>query len=313
MEQVILGRTGLKVSIAGLGGGGHSRLGLAKFGEEHAAGIVREAFEQGVNFFDTSAAYKTEAALGRGLEGIARDQYVLSSKFPYNGFGGEFEKPEALMRTLENALRALKTDYVDIYHLHGLAPKDYAQARDTFMPVMQKAKEQGKLRFFGVTERFMLDTSHEMLKLALADDIFDVYMVGFNLLNPSAAKTIFPGTIKNKVGVLCMFAVRTALSNPESLKANLDKIAACGQGGPGFSASVDILDFLSAQGAAESVINAAYRFCRHSHGVDVTLTGTSSAVHLAENLRSIQMPPLPEEILGKLESLFGNVDCIDSE
>ena len=313
MEQVTLGRTGLKVTIAGLGCGGHSRIGLGKYGEEHAAGIVRKAFDLGINFFDTSAAYKTEAAIGRGLEGIARDKYVVSSKFPYNSFGGEFEKPEALMQTLENCLRALKTDYIDIYHLHGLAQGDYIQARDTFVPVMQKAREQGKLRFLGVTERFMLDRSHEMLKQALADDLFDVVMVGFNYLNPSAAKTVLPVAAKNNVGALCMFAVRTALSNPVSLKANLDTIAEHGQGGPGFTPSVDILDFLTESGAAESVIDAAYRFCRHTPGISVTLTGTSNAAHLEENLRSINKPALPATALSKLEELFGNVDCIDSE
>ena len=312
MEQIILGRTGISASVAGLGGGGHSRLGLAKYGEEHAAGIVKKAFDAGVNFFDTSAAYKTEGAIGRGLQGIARDKYYVSSKFPYNGFGGEFEKPEALMQTLENCLRLLHSDYIDVYHLHGLTPEDYEQAKETFIPVMEKARDQGKLRFLGVTERFMIDRSHEMLKQALADDIFDVVMTGFNFLNPSAAKTVLPLTIKNNTGVLCMFAVRTALSNPESLKANLDVIAARGQGGPGFTPSIDILDFITAYGA-ESVINAAYRFCRHTPGIGVTLTGTSSAEHLEENLRAIQMPPLPDSILTKLEELFGNVDCIDSE
>ncbi|MCL2120792.1 MAG: aldo/keto reductase [Clostridiales bacterium] len=313
MEQIILGRTGLKVSVAGLGGGGHSRLGLGKFGEEHAAGIVRKAFDAGVNFFDTSAAYGTEAAIGRGLKGIARDQYVLSSKFPYNSFGGEFEKPDALMATLENALRALGTEYVDVYHLHGLAPADYIRARDTFIPVMEKAKEQGKLRFFGVTERFMIDRSHEMLKQSLEEGIFDVIMTGFNYLNPSAAKTVLPVALRNNIGVLCMFAVRTALSNQERLQANLDIIAEHGQGGPGFKPSPDILDFLKEDGAAESVIDAAYRFCRHSPGISVTLTGTSNAEHLEENLRSIQRPPLPEKVLARLDSLFGKVDCIDSE
>ena len=313
MEKVILGRTGLEVTVAGLGGGGHSRLGLAKFGEEHAAGIVRKAFDMGVNFFDTSAAYGTEAAIGRGLKGIARDQYVLSSKFPYNAFGGAFEKPEGFMRTLENCLQAMGTDYIDIYHLHGLTPEDYEQAKETFIPEMEKARDQGKLRFLGVTERFMVDRSHEMLKRALAEDLFDVVMVGFNMLNPSAAKTILPLTLEQNVGVLCMFAVRTALSNPESLLANLEVIAEKGQGGPGFKVSPYILSFLTAGGVADSVINAAYRFCRHTPGIHVTLTGTSDVGHLEENLGSIQMPPLPDSILAGLESLFGQVDCIDCE
>ena len=313
MDKVVLGRTGLKVTVAGLGGGGHSRLGIEKYGEKHAAGLVRKAFDLGVNFFDTAAAYKTEGAMGLGLKGIARDEYVLSSKFRYDYMSnGEFKKPQALTDTLEKCLRELQTDYVDVYHLHGVTNENYDRARDLFVPVMEKARDQGKLRFLGVTERLNQDTSHEMLKRALQDDLFDVIMVGYNMLNPSAAKTVLPVAVQNNVGVLCMFAVRTALSDPERLKANLDIIAEHGQGGPGFTTSSDILDFLTENGA-DSVINAAYRFCRHCPGIDVTLTGTSSIEHLEENLNSIKMPALPDSILSKLETLFGNVDCIASE
>ncbi|MDR0469878.1 MAG: aldo/keto reductase [Peptococcaceae bacterium] len=313
MDKVVLGRTGLKVTIAGLGGGGHSRLGLPKYGEDHAAGVVRKAFDLGVNFFDTAAAYKTEGAMGLGLEGIPRDQFVLSSKFPYGFGGGGVAQPAELMSTLEAGLRALKLDYVDIYHIHGLLPKDYDMACEEYVPVMQKAKEQGKLRFLGVTERFAADTSHQMLQRAIADGIFDVAMVGYNMLNPSAAKTVLPAAAKQGVGILNMFAVRSALSDPIRLKANLDHIAERGQGGTGFSPSIDIFDFLVKEGAAETVLEAAYRFCRHSSGVNVTLTGTSNVAHLEENLRSIEGPPLPPATLAKLETIFGNVDCADSE
>jgi aryl-alcohol dehydrogenase-like predicted oxidoreductase len=312
MEYNTLGGTGLKVSIAGLGCGGHSRIGIGKYGEGHAAGIVRKAIELGVNFIDTAAAYRTEGAVGLGLEGIPRDQVVVSSKFPY-GFDGEFASPAKLEETLENCLRQIRSDYVDIYHIHGLLPKDYPRACEEYLPVLRKAKEQGKVRFFGVTERFAADTSHLMLQKAVADGYFDVIMVGYNMLNPSAAKTVFPAAIEHNIGVLNMFAVRSALSDPARMKANLDRIAEKGQGGPGFTADGSVFDFLTGDGGAESVINAAYRFCRHSPGVDVTLTGTSNQEHLAENLRSIGMAPLPAGILEKLETIFGNVDCADSE
>jgi aryl-alcohol dehydrogenase-like predicted oxidoreductase len=57
-------------------------------------------------------------------------------------------------------------------------------------------------------------------------------------------------------------------------------------------------------------MEAAYRYCRHTKGIDVVLTGTSSPSHLKDNLASIQKSPLPKDILEKLEKLFGNVDCI---
>jgi aryl-alcohol dehydrogenase-like predicted oxidoreductase len=83
METTTLGRTGLRVTVAGPGCGGHSRLGLPSLGPDHAAGIVRAACDAGVNFFDTATAYGTRAAVGQGLRGVKREDYVLSTKFPY--------------------------------------------------------------------------------------------------------------------------------------------------------------------------------------------------------------------------------------
>ncbi|MCL1829918.1 MAG: aldo/keto reductase [Oscillospiraceae bacterium] len=311
MQKVTLGRTGLAVTIAGLGCGGHSRLGLNRYGSEHAAGIVRHAYDLGVNFFDSSAAYGTQPALGQGLVGIGRDSYILSSKFPYKGEERKIKKAKELTETLESALKQLKTDYIDIYHLHALTQDDYDNALDEYMPVLENAKQQGKLRFIGVTEQFGSDTSHRMLTRAVTDNLFDVVMVGYNLLNPSAAKTILPLTMENNIGVLCMFAVRTALSDSERLLANLQIIDAKGQGGDNFSASVDILDFLRDEEG--DIIPAAYRFCRHTKGIDVTLTGTSSKDHLQANLKSIQAEPLQEEIIERLNQLFANVDCVNAE
>jgi aryl-alcohol dehydrogenase-like predicted oxidoreductase len=291
-----------------LGCGGHSRLGLPGKGIDHAAGIVRAAYEAGVNFFDTAAAYGTEGAVGKGLEGIPRDAYVLSTKFPYPGkAAGDFEQ------SLHESLRQLKTEYVDVYHLHGVKPDDYPRVRDTFVPLMLKAKQEGKIRFLGITEHFGTDTSHRMFADALAEDIFDVAMVGYNLLNPSAAKSVFPLTLEKNLGVLCMFAVRSALSNPRQLAIDIERILEHGQADPALVKAERPLDFLVRAGAAASIMEAAYRFCRHTPGVGVTLTGTGSAAHLRENLLSIQGPKLPEEILARLGAMFGGVDCVSGQ
>ena len=68
MEYVTLGRTGLRVSVAGLGCGGFSRLGLGRGkSEAEAVALIHRALDLGVNLFDTAAAYGTEAVLGKAL------------------------------------------------------------------------------------------------------------------------------------------------------------------------------------------------------------------------------------------------------
>jgi aryl-alcohol dehydrogenase-like predicted oxidoreductase len=308
METIILGRSGLRATVAGLGCGGFSRIGMGKFGLDHAAKIVRTAYDSGLNFFDTATAYGTQAAVGKGLEGIKRDSYILSTKFPYKN-----KSPGELSAALEESLRELKTDYIDIYHLHGVAPEDYPEVKNTFVPLMEKAKQEGKIRWLGITEVFAADTGHAMFQLSLPDNIFDVIMTGYNILNPSAAKRVLPAAIKLNVGVLCMFAVRQALHNPAQLKNDIAKILENDQAGPGLAKDEGVLDFLVESGAAGSIVEAAYRFCRHTPGIGVVLTGTGNASHLRDNIASIRKGPLPKEILEKLETLFGGVDCVSGQ
>src|SRR5580658_7119924 len=79
MEYTTLGRTGLRVSVAGLGTGGFSRIGIGQ-SEDHAIGIIRQALDLGVNLIDTAAVYGTEHVVGRALHGVARDSVVVCTK-----------------------------------------------------------------------------------------------------------------------------------------------------------------------------------------------------------------------------------------
>jgi L-galactose dehydrogenase len=306
MEYSTLGRTGLEVSVAGLGCGGPSRLGMRNDarGEKNAVALVRQALDLGVNFLDTAESYGTEAVVGKAIAGAARDRFIISTKkaLPYahhSDIEGEVK------RGLEQSLRLLGTDYIDVYHLHGVEPKDYDFARKRLMPVMRRLREQGKIRFIGVTEGFVQDPSHQMLQQSLREDLWDVVMVGFNLLNPSARGNVFPMTQAKRVGVLNMFAVRRALSQPDRLKEILTdlghKRVIPGSAG-------DLIDFVLTESDATTLPEVAYRFCRHERGVDIVLTGTGNPEHLRANIESILKPPLPKSVLQKIEEVFGNLD-----
>ncbi|MDR2421607.1 MAG: aldo/keto reductase [Oscillospiraceae bacterium] len=313
MDTVILGRTGLRVSAGGLGGGGFSRLGIDELGAEHAAGIVRAAYDGGVTFFDTAMAYGTESAVGLGLNGVPRDKYAVSTKVSCGKPDGTFISPEELSGLLDESLRRLGTDYVDVYHLHAVTAEDYKRVSETLVPALIKARERGKIRFPGITERFFADTAHKMLPMALRDGFFDVVMTGYNILNPSAAAAVLPAAREKNIAVLCMFAVRNALRGGEALKTEIGRIISAGQGDAELLRRYGALDFVTSSGAARSLTEAAYRFCRHTPGITVTLTGTKNRAHLLENLAALDMPPLPGDILARLEALFGGVDCVSGQ
>ena len=309
MEYTTLGRTGLKVSVAGLGCGGPSRLGMRNDPQSanHAIALVKQALDLGVNLLDTAQSYGTEPIVGKAIAGVARDRLVISTKktLPANHHGDP--GPE-VAKGLEQSLRLLGTDYIDVYHLHGVEPQDYEFAKNRLMPAMRRLKEQGKIRLIGVTEGFVQDPAHTMLQRGLAEDLWDVVMVGFNLLNPSARRTVFPLSQSQGVGVLNMFAVRRALSRPERLREVCAQLSAEGAVPKDAFDEKDPLGFLVKETDAATLPEAAYRFCRHEPGVDVVLSGTGNPEHLRQNIAAILRPPLPQPALKKLAELFGALD-----
>ena len=157
MQSVILGRTGCAVSVMGLGCGGHSRLGLTTGKTEaEAVAVVREALALGINFIDTAEAYKTEGVVGKALAGTSRDSVVLSTKVSPRREEHLATATEIKERA-EGCLQRLRTDHVDILHLHGVAAAECDYARSELVPALLELRDEGKIRFLGITEAFASD------------------------------------------------------------------------------------------------------------------------------------------------------------
>lgn len=310
MEKVTLGRTGLDVSVMGLGAGGPSQIGK-KTGksERESADIVLKAFDAGVNFVDTAEGYGTEPIVGLALKDLPRDQVVISTKKSSKG-----HPPEAVAKSCEESLERLGTDCIDVYSLHGVYPDDYARCRDELYPELVKLKEAGKIRWIGITEMFNADKKHDMLRDALEDDLWDVAMVGFNILNQTAREAVLNKAIENSVGIQVMFAVRKALSNPDFLVETVRSLIDAGQLDASDFDDLDRpLDFLVHDEGAISVPDAAYRFCLYEPGTHVILSGTGNPAHLAENVASFDRGPLPDADVARLRHIFRKVDSITGQ
>ena len=132
----------------------------------------------------------------------------------------------------------------------------------------------------------------------------------FNLLNPSARHRVFTKTLEKNIGVLCMFAVRRALSQPAQLKALIADLQQRGQIDPGACDTEDPLGFLTQEGKAATIPEAAYRYCRYEPGIHVVLTGTGNIDHLQANVTSLLKSPLLPTDLQRLDALFGRVDSV---
>jgi aryl-alcohol dehydrogenase-like predicted oxidoreductase len=307
MDYTRLGRTELRVSVAGLGCGGFSQLGLGTGGSEAGAiAIIHQAIEHGVNLFDTAAAYGTETVLGKAIKTVPRDKVVVTTKAPFSWSTGR-ASPEGIVASLDNSLRQLDTDYIDVYQLHGIPPAHYDHALEALAPVLLRERDKGKFRFLGITETGPHDLEHITLRRAAEDKVWDAVMVGFSMMHQNARSLVFPLTRVNRVGTLLMFAVRNIFSQPGRLQATLRELAAAGQVDAALAESDDPLGFLIHEDGASSVIDAAYRYVRHEPGVDVVLFGTGSRAHLKTNIESLLKPKLPEADHRRIGELLGHL------
>ena len=307
MDYRTFGRTGLRVSVVGLGAGGPSKLGQnTGRSEEESVAVVRRALDLGVNYIDTAENYGTEEIVGTAIRGADRHSLVLSSK------KGAYRKgkpvpPQEFAAGVDASLKRLGVDMIDVFHLHGPTLDQYQHVRDQLVPVLQRFQQAGKVRHLAVSERFPADLEHSTLRRAIADDLFDVVMVGFNILNQTARQLVFPATSAKGIATEGMFAVRRAFSNPERLREILAELCESGEID---AASVDLTDPLAwalAESDARTVPEVAYRFCRHEPGIDLVLTGTGNVRHLEENVASLLRPPLPASVTERLGQIFGRV------
>jgi len=313
MQYTTLGRTGLNVSVAGLGCGGFSRLGLGTGqSAEHAAGIIRQALDLGVNLIDTAAAYGTEAVVGAALRDVARDSVVVCTKASRQPGDTTFSA-DKVIASLDASLQRLGLDYVDVFQLHAVPPTAYDQVREVIAPALLRERDKGKFRFLGITETAPNDPEQHMLNRAMRDDMWDTAMVAFHLMNQIARTQVFPHTLANRIGTLIMFAVRGIFARPVQLAATMRELAAAGDVPAWLAETDDPLEFLVHPDGASSLTDAAYRYVRHEPGADVVLFGTGDAAHLRTNVASILKPPLPAADRAKLQELFSHLRGVGLE
>lgn len=189
MNQVVLGRTGLKVNKLGLGG-----IPIQRVGVEQAVETVRYAVEKGIDFIDTSRVYPTsEHKIGIALKQTDKP-VVLATKSKERTASG-------IRSDIDISLKELQTDYIHIYQCHFVKEEEYPQiiAAGGALEGLLKAKEEGVIGHVGITSH-----SLDMLDRILEDGLFDTIMVCFSFMEPEAKNKIIPKAIERNIGVIAM-------------------------------------------------------------------------------------------------------------
>lgn len=148
-----LGKTGLEVTVLGMGGAPLGGL-FQDLTDEQGAEAVKEAFKQGINFFDTSPYYgvtRSEIVMGHGLKGLPRDQVILATKV------GRYDKAKfdfsaaTVTQSVHDSLKRLQVEYIDLIQTHDIEFGDLDQVVNETLPALVKLREQGLVRFIGIT------------------------------------------------------------------------------------------------------------------------------------------------------------------
>lgn len=194
MAKITLGATGITVEQTGFGA-----LPIQRIGKSEAVALLRRAYEGGVRYFDTARAYSdSEEKLGAAFSGMW-DRVVIATKTMA-------QTGEALTRDLETSLRTLGTDCIDVYQLHnpGFCPRP--GGADGLYDAALRAREQGKLRFIGITNH-----SLAVAREAVDSGLYATLQYPFSYLSTDDERALAAHCRENNMGFIAMKALAGGL------------------------------------------------------------------------------------------------------
>lgn len=189
MKKRVLGRTGLEVTVIGIGG-----IPIQKINQEETTEMFKEVNKQGINFIDTARGYGvSEAYIGNAIEG-SRDNYILATKSMVKTY-------EEMKSEIDISLRDLKTDFIELYQLHfvkNLDDYNRIMSDDGAFRALVEAKEEGKIGNIGITAHMK-----EVIEVAMETGYFDTIQFPYNPIEKQGLK-LFERAKELNIGVIIM-------------------------------------------------------------------------------------------------------------
>ena len=297
VEYRRLGRTDLEVSVVGFGS---LSIGLASTDQNRVSRLLNQALDGGLNMIDTAECYghpdknHAEILIGNAI-GSRRDEYVLCSKVGHEnghfGQGGDWSAA-SLLRTIDRSLKRLKTDHLDIVHLHGCTVEVLRSGE--VIEALKKARQAGKIRFLGYSG------SGERVRYAIELDDFDVVQLTLNVFEQNAIDDLLPLTHERDIGVIVKRPIGNAVWRfPERPEW-------------GWYAEywdlIEPLDYPFFKGDAltdpgpEGAAGMALRFLISTPGVHTAIVGTTSVGRWTQNNGNVTAGLLSAEQYGAIRT-----------
>jgi aryl-alcohol dehydrogenase-like predicted oxidoreductase len=286
MEKRKFGNTGLEVSILGFGA---MHIGSAMVEDAVADKMLNEVLDLGINLIDTARAYgQSERRIGQFIS-HRRSEFILSTKVGYDVQWQPDWTYEAVVGGIDQALKLMKTETIDIVHLHSCS-LDILEKGDVIRG-LEKQKKEGKVRFIAYSGE------NEALKYAVSSGKFDSIQASVNICDQRIIDDPLPEAVKRGLGVIAKRPIANAPWRHSSTPVGH------------YSAEYwHRLKKMSIDPHGMDWLELALRFSAYTEGVSTCIAGTSSTDHLKENLRALEKGPLAPEITQHIRSEFQKND-----
>lgn len=296
MIYKVLGKTGLEVSVIGFGA---SPLG-AEFGSivpEEGKRAVDYAIDQGINYFDVSPYYGrtlAEKRLGEFLKG-KRSQVILATKVGRYGIslpdGFDFSA-RRVIKSVEESLQRLKTDYIDVFQIHDIEFGKRKQITEETLPAMLQLQKKGKIRFIGITG-YPLTPLKEIVETQEIDTVLSYCR--YNLLDTTMDDILTPVVKKKRIGLIN--------ASPLHMRILTEKGAPDWHPAPEkvLKGAKEAIQFC--QGRKVNISDLALQFAFSNKYVAITLVGMSKVKHVKANLNNVGVKPDPD-LLKKVREII---------
>lgn len=301
MKQFVnLGKSDVEVFPIALGTnavGGHNL--YPNLDEEQGKDVVRQAINHGINLLDTAYIYgpeRSEELVGEVVKEYPREQIKIATKgsheFDENQEVHQNNQPEYLKQQVENSLKRLQTDYIDLYYIHfpdDNTPKDQAVA------ALQELKEQGKIKAIGVSN-FTLD----QLKEANKDGYVDVVQLEYNLLHREN-EAVLQYCVDHQITFIPYFPLASGIlagKYDENTKFNDHRTTRRDFKRGVFEENVRRVKALESIAAAHqtSIANIVLAFYLTRPAIDVIIPGAKRAEQVIENIKAADIVLSDDEI-----------------
>lgn len=280
------GKTSLFVSRIGFGTAPLGNV-YGELTDAASVRIVHHAVDQGINFFDTAPYYGdtlAETRLGAALKG-KRDQVIIATKAGHyvGQYGQEFDfSPARICRSLEESLRRLQTDTIDLFQLHDIEFVATDYILNESLPVLYRFKEEGKVRYIGISG-YPLHVLQTVAEQAPIDSIQSY--CHYNLLNTTLANSLLPLAKQHRIGIINSSILHMGMLTQ--------------QGPPGWHPAPDIVhetlarvrDFTQQHHA--DIAQIALQFALANREIDVACLGIRRAEEIDNSLALLDIPINP--------------------